>query len=387
MQRPRAGGCRALHLPCLPPPAEAQAVAVALLLYASFAPRLCRHRPPCRRDARLAAREHLRTSLQQVALQGTELRLRPITHAEGGPTLPPALRVDPAELALGRKRSVRPALTSAHVTQMVLPQVRRGPAAVWGGCHACAGGGGRGAPFRRRTEALHDEHLIAEHMPTAPTPPHLPAPQHANSIGITFGGQVMRWMEQCAFIAASRVARGGSALLTAAMDSISFLNPTRVGDTVYVVAQVGRWGGRSRRQPEVLAAGGGPAPPPLFRLAPRRPLNPVCLQPSAHLAPPPGRSPPSLAPAPRCWSACGARRLTKASCSTVGTPTPLWCRVSDELAGAEVVAAPGGRHEPACCCSDSTAAAGASIGSRALAACINGRAPLPAEPPVVCCLP
>lgn len=131
-----------------------------------------------RRDARLAAREHLRESLEQTA-QGTELRLRPITHAEGQPTLPPALRVDPE--APGKRR-IRPALTSAHTTQMVLPQ-------------------------------------------------------HANSIGITFGGQVMRWMEQCAFIAASRVARGGF-LLTAAMDSISFLNPTRVGDTVYVEGQV-----------------------------------------------------------------------------------------------------------------------------------------------------
>lgn len=133
-----------------------------------------------RRDARLAAREHLRCSLEQVALQGTELRLRPITHLSGQPTLPPALRVAPG--GDGRKQLIPPSLTSAHTTHMVLPQ-------------------------------------------------------HANSIGITFGGQVMRWMEQCAFIAASRVARGGF-LLTAAMDSISFLNPTRVGDTVYVEGQV-----------------------------------------------------------------------------------------------------------------------------------------------------
>jgi acyl-CoA thioesterase 11 len=47
----------------------------------------------------------------------------------------------------------------------------------------------------------------------------------------------MRWMEQCAHIAALRVARGGF-LLTATMDSISFLNPTRVGDAVYVEGQV-----------------------------------------------------------------------------------------------------------------------------------------------------
>ncbi|KAL4451765.1 hypothetical protein ABPG75_007427 [Micractinium tetrahymenae] len=132
-----------------------------------------------RRDARLAAREHVRSSLEQMA-QGAELRLRPITHLQGQPTLPTALRVDPK--IEGRKRRIPPSLTSAHTTQMVLPQ-------------------------------------------------------HANSIGITFGGQVMRWMEQCAFIAASRVARGGF-LLTAAMDSISFLNPTRVGDTVYVEGQV-----------------------------------------------------------------------------------------------------------------------------------------------------
>lgn len=62
----------------------------------------------------------------------------------------------------------------------------------------------------------------------------------------------MRWMEQCAFIAASRVARGGF-LLTAAMDSISFLNPTRVGDTVYVEGQVRR--GREGRG--VTAGRGG----------------------------------------------------------------------------------------------------------------------------------
>jgi len=47
----------------------------------------------------------------------------------------------------------------------------------------------------------------------------------------------MRWMEQCAFIAASRVGRGIS-LLTAGMDSIAFACPTRVGDTVYIEGQV-----------------------------------------------------------------------------------------------------------------------------------------------------
>ena len=51
-------------------------------------------------------------------------------------------------------------------------------------------------------------------------------------------GQVMKWMEQCAYIAASRVGRGGGHLLTASMDSIAFASPTRVGDIMYISAQV-----------------------------------------------------------------------------------------------------------------------------------------------------
>ena len=47
----------------------------------------------------------------------------------------------------------------------------------------------------------------------------------------------MRWMEQCAYIAASRVGRGGH-LLTGSMDGIAFTQPTRVGDIMYITAQV-----------------------------------------------------------------------------------------------------------------------------------------------------
>ena len=47
----------------------------------------------------------------------------------------------------------------------------------------------------------------------------------------------MRWMEQCAYIAASRVGRGGH-LLTGSMDGIVFTQPTRVGDVMYITAQV-----------------------------------------------------------------------------------------------------------------------------------------------------
>lgn len=51
------------------------------------------------------------------------------------------------------------------------------------------------------------------------------------------GVQVMRWMEQCAYIAASRVGRGHY-LLTGSMDSIAFAQPTHVGDILYITAQV-----------------------------------------------------------------------------------------------------------------------------------------------------
>ena len=54
-----------------------------------------------------------------------------------------------------------------------------------------------------------------------------------------FSEQVMRWIEQCAYIAASRVGRGGH-LLTGAMDGVAFKQPTRVGDILYITAQV-RW--------------------------------------------------------------------------------------------------------------------------------------------------
>ena len=43
-------------------------------------------------------------------------------------------------------------------------------------------------------------------------------------------------MEQCAYISASRV-RGGH-MLTAGMDAVTFIRQTRVGDIMYITAQV-----------------------------------------------------------------------------------------------------------------------------------------------------
>ena len=47
-----------------------------------------------------------------------------------------------------------------------------------------------------------------------------------------FGGQVMAWVDVCAAVAAQRFARTN--VVTAAMDSLSFLAPVRQGDIVIV---------------------------------------------------------------------------------------------------------------------------------------------------------
>lgn len=111
-----------------------------------------------------------------------------------------------------------------------------------------------------------------QRIPPAATLSHMTQlilPQHANSLGITFGGVVLNWVEQCAHIAGARAGRclgssgakntkksshggGGSGggecgdgpsfvtsrVLTAGMDSVAFGAPTRVGDVLYVSAQV-----------------------------------------------------------------------------------------------------------------------------------------------------
>lgn len=128
-----------------------------------------------RRTARLAAV----VATPHGAAQELRMRLPPVTHREGSPTLAPAQQMRREGGAL----TVSPGCTSAHMTHLIMPQ-------------------------------------------------------HANSLGITFGGQILRWMESAAFVAASRVGRGGRHLLTASMDSIAFRHPTRVGDILYVSAQV-----------------------------------------------------------------------------------------------------------------------------------------------------
>ncbi|CAL8463592.1 g3126 [Coccomyxa elongata] len=128
-----------------------------------------------RRQERLARRARLQNAPEMVVP-----RLQPITHREGSATLAPAVQA--AEAGVREKVRVTPGMTLAHMTQLIMPQ-------------------------------------------------------HANSLGITFGGQVMRWMEQCSYIAGSRIGRSGH-LLTGSLDSLAFAQPTRVGDTMYITAQV-----------------------------------------------------------------------------------------------------------------------------------------------------
>ncbi|KAG2204828.1 hypothetical protein INT47_004103 [Mucor saturninus] len=63
-------------------------------------------------------------------------------------------------------------------------------------------------------------------------------PQHANTLSITFGGQIMAWMETCAIASASRLAK--AYLLTASIDSLNFITSSGVGDVVTIRSVVSR---------------------------------------------------------------------------------------------------------------------------------------------------
>jgi hypothetical protein len=59
-------------------------------------------------------------------------------------------------------------------------------------------------------------------------------PQHANSLSITFGGQVMKWMENVAAVSASRFAR--VPIVTASIDSLQFHRKTMIGNFPYFIS-------------------------------------------------------------------------------------------------------------------------------------------------------
>lgn len=63
-------------------------------------------------------------------------------------------------------------------------------------------------------------------------------PNDANSLGNLFGGRLMQWMDVAAAISAQRHAN--EVCITAAVDSVEFHSPIRVGEIVVLESQVNR---------------------------------------------------------------------------------------------------------------------------------------------------
>ena len=61
-------------------------------------------------------------------------------------------------------------------------------------------------------------------------------PQHANSFGTVFGGQIMAWVDLCAAICAQR--HSGRPCVTAFVDDLHFRQPVRVGEVVRLRAHI-----------------------------------------------------------------------------------------------------------------------------------------------------
>ncbi|MBX0323108.1 acyl-CoA thioesterase [Halomicroarcula sp. F13] len=61
-------------------------------------------------------------------------------------------------------------------------------------------------------------------------------PNHANHLGTTHGGNVLKWMDELGAMAAMRFA--GESCVTARMDQVNFKRPVPVGDTAVVEAYV-----------------------------------------------------------------------------------------------------------------------------------------------------
>ncbi|GIL77220.1 hypothetical protein Vretifemale_6713 [Volvox reticuliferus] len=180
-----------------------------------------------RRQQRLERRTRVRQNPELVESERV-CRLQPITHREGGPTLPPAITLH-----------LVPATTKAMRSQSWGRD--NDPASSEGGdiAGAAAAAAAAAAAGPGKTAPVLSPPPVRQRVNPGCTTSYMTQsilPQHANTLNITFGGQVMSWMEQCAYISASRLR--APAMLTAAMDSVSFVRPTRVGDILYITAQV-----------------------------------------------------------------------------------------------------------------------------------------------------
>jgi acyl-CoA hydrolase len=65
---------------------------------------------------------------------------------------------------------------------------------------------------------------------------YLVMPQHANDLGITFGGTIMAWIDALAGMVAQKHCE--RKVLTVSTDRISFLSPVHIGDHVVLRASV-----------------------------------------------------------------------------------------------------------------------------------------------------
>ena len=61
-------------------------------------------------------------------------------------------------------------------------------------------------------------------------------PSHANPSGAVFGGEILRWCDEAAGIAAGRHAR--RRVVTAAVDAMEFVEPARIGEVLTCKAAV-----------------------------------------------------------------------------------------------------------------------------------------------------
>lgn len=66
----------------------------------------------------------------------------------------------------------------------------------------------------------------------------LTLPNDANSLGTLFGGKLMQYVDIAAAISASRLAR--APVVTASIDSMTFLRPIRIGNLVVLRSSVNR---------------------------------------------------------------------------------------------------------------------------------------------------
>ncbi|GAX85125.1 hypothetical protein CEUSTIGMA_g12545.t1 [Chlamydomonas eustigma] len=193
-----------------------------------------------RRQDRLRRKQEPLKDPASAAAYQESCRLRPITHRDGCPTLPLSIEL-PTGINNGVGRPSAAGQLHHHTStdsSVKSREAARSPRPT--GLHTPDGGIQENEDHvpGLRQDCSEDCDSRQAVMPdrTAAYMTQSIMPQHANTLNITFGGQVMAWMEQCAYISASRLR--GQHNLTASMDSLTFGRTSRVGDILYLSSQV-----------------------------------------------------------------------------------------------------------------------------------------------------